>query len=242
MLTRQQQVFAAALQRGHLKRKRRIDIDDQVAIRGETSHLQRIKPGRQRRLPAIAPGFRQRVFQSGDRQIIQRQTLVAAAPAAVGADHAVGPARAELGQRDALRRQVEIEDRIVKLEASVDKVAGVQRERTVVAAPVVALPGQVFQRQVEIGDRPVRALKARVGHIQTINGDGRQRLNRPQKVRQALSGLQANIVEAKLADQPVALRVALGAAGHRTARQIGADVAEQHAALRYAALNQDVSA
>ncbi len=242
MLTRQQQVFTAAVQRGHLERKRRIDIDNQVAIGGEAFDLQRIEPSWQRRLPAIAPRLRQGVLQPGDRQIIQRQTFIAAAPATVGADDAVSPARAELGKRDALRRQVEIKNRIVQLKAAINKVAGIQRQRTVVAAPVVALPGDIFQCQVKVSDRPVRALKPGIGHIQTVNGDGRQRLNRAQKIGQALGSLQTNIVKAELADQPVALCVALGAAGHRTARQIGADVAEQHTALRYAALNQDVSA
>lgn len=105
MILRHQQVAAIAIQRGGLEREGRIDINNQIAVGGKFGHFNAIQPVRQTRHPVFAPVLRQRVFQTGDRQLIQREFLVTAVPVAFGADQTVDPTRTELRQGDALWRR-----------------------------------------------------------------------------------------------------------------------------------------
>ncbi len=152
-----------------MPRESRVHIDDQIAAGAEFFQRQALQPGWQRRHPQLFPVRRQRVLQSGEGGVVEHQGVPGAQPVAGGAHHAALPARSELAQRNALGREFSIENRVEEVQRTVDKFAGVHRQRAVLALPAAVAKGQVAQAQVEVGYRPVRSLQAGVGDVQAAN-------------------------------------------------------------------------
>ena len=88
----QLQLAAVAVERGDLPRERRFNIDNQVAAGAELSQRQALQPVGQRRHPQLLPVGWQRIFQPGERRVIQHQRMAGAQPVAGRAHHPALPA------------------------------------------------------------------------------------------------------------------------------------------------------
>ena len=125
MVLRQTQISAITVEGGDLPWERRIDVDHQVAAQAEFFQRHAVQPCRKRIHPQRFPVFRKRIFQPGNGNVVQHQCVPVAQPVAGGAHHAPFPAGSELTQRNALRGEFRVQDRVKKMQRAVDKFAGV---------------------------------------------------------------------------------------------------------------------
>ena len=81
------------------------------------------------------------------------------------------------------------------MQRTVDKFAGVHRQRAVLALPATVAKGQVTQAQVEVGYRPVRSLQAGIGHVQAANLQREGTVESGEEIQQRFGALQADLIQ-----------------------------------------------
>ncbi len=149
-----------------MPRESRVHIDDQIAAGAEFFQRQALQP----RLaaasstavsssPAACTPVRRKRYRRAPRAFPARSQLPEV--------RTMPPSQREENWRSAMPsgREFGIEDRVEKMQRTVDKFAGVHRQRAVLALPAAVAKGQVAQAQVEVGYRPVRSLQAGVGDV-----------------------------------------------------------------------------
>ena len=107
--------------------ERRVNINHQISAQAEFFQGHRVEPFRERIHPQRFPVLWQGVFQPGNGDIIQHQRFTVTQPVAGRADHAAFPAGSELTQRDPLRGEFRIQNRVEKMQRTVNEFAGVHR-------------------------------------------------------------------------------------------------------------------